>query len=132
MKIIKSILAVLLMVGFLFGCSENKPSFVGPDPEKVFEGCEITIISEHNDIISYDGFEITSDNPEILEKLYKKYIELCEEDTNYPVNVYSSEIFWTHENKEGTKQLTANYDSENNLVEIFVKNIGNEEGESRK
>lgn len=129
MKIIKVILATFLTAGFLFGCGENKPAFGGPDPEEVFKGCEITILSEHNDIISYEGFEITSDNPEILESLYKKYIEVCEEDMNYPVNIYSSEIFWTHENEEGTKQLTANYDSENNLVKIFVKDIGDGEEE---
>lgn len=125
MKPIKSLLVVFAISTFLYGCGENESSFAELDPEKFFEGCEISDISEHNDVISYYGFEIRSDNSETLESLYRNYIELCEEDSNWPVDVYSSEIFWTHENEEGTKQLTANYDSKNGLVKIFIKDIKN-------
>lgn len=123
-RIIKALLTLIMSILFL-GCGGNKSSFYGPDPEKYFMGCDISRTSINNDIISYDGFEIRSDNTEKLEELYKEYINVCEKDANWPINVYSSEIYWTHENKEGTKQLTANYDREQGLVEIFVKDIKN-------
>lgn len=118
---------MLILVMSLSGCGKNKSSFAAPDPEKHFEGCDISTISEDNGIVCYEGFEIRSDDMETLKSLYKEYIELCKKDPRWSINVYSSEIYWAHKNKEGTKQLTANYDPDNGLIRIFIKDIKEEE-----
>lgn len=130
MKKIKFIAIFMLVAILLCGCGKDESEFGNLNPEKHFKNCDISVMSVHTDTIYYDGFEIRSDDAEGLEKLYRNYIKLCENDSNWPSCVYSSEIYWTHENEDGTKQFTANYYPEKKLVEVFIKiNLTNKEEE---